>query len=52
MKTTDFGTMFELNYILIIKDNSKQKEFIDKIRERNGNLNISLSIRRFNTQNQ
>ena len=52
VKTTDFGTMFELNYILIIKDNSKEKEFIDKIRERNGNLNISLSIRRFNTQNQ
>ena len=35
VKSTDFGTMFELSYILTIKDSINQKEFIDEIRERN-----------------
>lgn len=48
VKSQDFGTMFEIAYVIILKDSNKQKEFMDKIRERNGNLYISLSIRRFN----
>ena len=47
VKSTDFGTMFELTYVLTIKDLSKQKEFLDELREKNGNLSISLSVRRF-----
>ena len=46
VKTADFGTVFELNYIINLKD-INQKEFIDKIRERNGNLNVSLSLRKY-----
>ena len=49
IKTTSFGTMFELTFIVILKDTKKQKEFIDKLRTRNGNLNISLSVRKFNS---
>ena len=49
VKTTEFGTMFELTFVLNFKDTSKQHEFIDKIRERNGNLTVSLNVRRFNT---
>ncbi len=50
IKSTEFGTMFELSYVLTLKAGVNQHEFIDKIRERNGNLNVTLSIRRFNTQ--
>ena len=50
IKSTEFGTMFELNYVITLKNGINQHEFIDKIRERNGNLNVTLSIRRFNTQ--
>lgn len=50
IRSTEFGTMFELNYVITLKNDVNQHEFIDKIRERNGNLNVTLSIRRFNTQ--
>lgn len=49
VKTTEFGTMFELTYVVTLKNETNQHEFIDKIRERNGNLNISLNVRRFNS---
>lgn len=41
-KTTNMGSMFELSYIVKLKENIKEKEFIDKLRERNGNLKIAL----------
>lgn len=41
-KTTNMGSMFELSYIVKLKENIKEKEFIDKLRERNGNLKIVL----------
>ena len=41
-KTTNMGSMFELSYIVKLKDNIKEKEFIDKLRTRNGNLKIAL----------
>jgi hypothetical protein len=42
VKTTDFGTMFELTYIIKMKSNIDQKAFIDELRVRNGNLSITL----------
>jgi hypothetical protein len=47
VKSTDFGTMFELTYIITIKNKELQKELLDEIREKNGNLMVSLSVRRF-----
>lgn len=43
VKTTDFGTMFELTYFIKAKDNMDQKAFIDALRVRNGNLSITLT---------
>ncbi len=43
VKTTDFGTMFELTYLVKIKPNIDQKSFIDELRVRNGNLSITLT---------
>ena len=42
IKTQDFGTLLELDYRIVMKDKSEEKAFIDALRERNGNLNISL----------
>ena len=43
-KTSSMGSLYKLTYILDLKDYSRSKEMIDKIRERNGNLEISLCI--------
>ncbi|MBQ4617682.1 MAG: DUF4956 domain-containing protein [Clostridia bacterium] len=43
VKTTNLGSMFEASYIIVLKDESKEKEMIDAIRCRNGNLMIVCS---------
>lgn len=43
VKTTNLGSMFELQYDVTLKDASQEKRFIDALRTRNGNLNIQLS---------
>jgi hypothetical protein len=48
VRTIDFGTLFELTYHLVIKKSTKQKAMIDELRQRNGNLTITLTVQRFN----
>ena len=43
VKTTNMGSMFRLTYNVTLKDATKEKEMIDHIRERNGNLEIMVS---------
>ncbi|MCH5249521.1 MAG: DUF4956 domain-containing protein [Lachnospiraceae bacterium] len=43
VKTTNMGSMFRLTYDVILKDAGKEKELIDELRCRNGNLEISVS---------
>lgn len=43
VKTTNMGSMFRLTYDVVLKDASKEKEMIDKLRCRNGNLEITVS---------
>ncbi|MBQ9861133.1 MAG: DUF4956 domain-containing protein [Clostridia bacterium] len=43
VKTTNMGSMFRLTYDIVLKDAAKEKELIDKLRQRNGNLEISVS---------
>ena len=43
VKTTNMGSMFRLTYNLTLKDITKEKEMIDKLRCRNGNLEITVS---------
>lgn len=45
VKTTNMGSLFKLTYHVVLKDVALEKEFIDKLRCRNGNLEISLSKR-------
>ena len=41
-KTSNMGSLYKLTYVVDLKDASRSKEMIDAIRERNGNLEISL----------
>ena len=43
IKTTNMGSMFRLTYHLILRDPAREKELIDQLRCRNGNLEISVS---------
>lgn len=43
VKTTNMGTLYELQYMISLKGKEVPKEFIDEIRVRNGNLNITCS---------
>lgn len=42
VRTTEMGSLFELKYLIQLKDLSQQKALIDEIRVRNGNLSITL----------
>lgn len=42
IKTTNLGSLFKLSYNLTLKESGKEKEFIDALRCRNGNLEIII----------
>ena len=42
VKTTNMGSMFRLSYRIVMKDAHEEKEMIDELRTRNGNLEISV----------
>ena len=42
VKTTAMGSLFKLSYKIVLKDSNKEKEFIDELRTKNGNLEISI----------
>ncbi|MGN0562871.1 MAG: DUF4956 domain-containing protein [Candidatus Fimenecus sp.] len=43
VKTTNMGSLYELKYEIKLKKDTNEKAFIDALRCRNGNLNISLA---------
>lgn len=43
VKSLNMGSMFRLTYDVILKNSTKEKELIDKLRIRNGNLEITVS---------
>ena len=52
VKTSDMGTMFVLNFEIILKRGVSSKEFIDEIRQRNGNLNVILTVKKYTSLDQ
>ena len=42
VKTTNFGTLFELIYAVDVNEDIDQKKFIDELRTLNGNMTINL----------
>ena len=49
VKTTNMGSMFRLTYQITLKKAVSEKEMMDKLRCRNGNLEISLSNQEMGT---
>lgn len=45
VKTINMGTLFEIAYDVILKKGMSEKEFIDELRCRNGNLTIQLGVK-------
>lgn len=43
VKTTNMGSMYKLTYSIVVKNKDGIKEFMDALRIRNGNLEISIS---------
>ncbi|TCS77521.1 DUF4956 domain-containing protein [Muricomes intestini] len=41
VRTVNMGSLYELHYRVVLKDQSKEKAFLDDLRCRNGNLTIS-----------
>ena len=50
VKSVNMGSMFKLTYSLVLKDANLEKEFIDDLRLRNGNLEVSLFDASFSEQ--
>ncbi|MDR3050151.1 MAG: DUF4956 domain-containing protein [Oscillospiraceae bacterium] len=44
IKTADLGSLYELQYAITVKADMDEKAFIDELRCRNGNLNITLVL--------
>lgn len=44
LRTTDLGSLYQLLYTVTMSDKVTQKDFLDELRCRNGNLNIILSM--------
>lgn len=44
VKTTDLGSLYQIVYTVTMDNITSQKEFLDELRCRNGNLNITLSM--------
>ncbi len=42
VKTTGMGSLFRLSYKIELKNQKEEKEFIDELRTKNGNLEISI----------
>ena len=42
VKTSNMGSLFKLTYEIRMRDTTKEKEFIDQLRCRNGNLEIAI----------
>ena len=50
IKSVNMGSMFKLTYSIILNNIKEEKEFIDELRIRNGNLEISLLRQDFSNE--
>jgi hypothetical protein len=44
VKTTDLGSLFEVDYHVVLNRDTDEKHFLDELRQRNGNLSIILTM--------
>ena len=44
VRTTDLGSLYEVMYSIKMKKDVNEKDFIDAVRCRNGNLTVTLAL--------
>ena len=44
VRTTDLGSLFEAEYMLVMQNGADEREFLNELRCRNGNLNIIKTV--------
>lgn len=44
VKSTNLGTLYELEYSIIMRDGFSEQQLIDEVRTRNGNLNVAILL--------
>lgn len=44
VKTSNFGSLYDMIYMIRLKPESSRKELVDQIRTKNGNLNVVLTL--------
>ena len=49
IRTADFGSIYELRYIATIADSADRRAMLDEIRSKNGNLDVSITMRDFDS---
>ncbi len=49
IRTSDFGSVYELRYTVTLSDKTDRREFIDAIRTRNGNLDVVITLRDYDS---
>ena len=47
IRTADFGSIYELRYTATISDTADRRALLDEIRTKNGNLDVSITMRDF-----
>ena len=50
VKSSDLGTLYTLVYEVELKNGVSQKEFIDELRALNGNLNVMMNTKQYETK--
>lgn len=51
-RTTNMGSLYELRFEIVLKENSSVKKMIDEIRCRNGNLTVVCGQKQFSRQDE
>ena len=50
IKTTNLGSLIRIKYDIILKEDTSEKDFIDELRVKNGNLEIAICNTEINSE--
>lgn len=50
IKTTNLGSLIKIKYDIILKENTSEKDVIDELRVKNGNLEIAICNAEINSE--
>lgn len=50
IKTTNLGSLIKIKYDVVLKEDTSEKDFIDELRVKNGNLEIAICNAEINNE--